>query len=88
MFPEDWKLAKVSPTHKTGERRDQSNYRPISVLSTIGRIFEKVVYEKLCECLSRNNILDPRLSGFRSLHSTVTVLLDLTNQWCFNTDRG
>ena len=84
----DWKLAKVSPIYKTGERIDPNNYRPISVLSTIARIFEKVIYEQLYDYLSRKNILDPRQSGFRSLHSTVTALLDVTNQWCFNIDRG
>ena len=88
VFPVDWKLAKVSPIYKTGERIDPNNYRPISVLSTIARIFEKVMYEQFYDYLSRKNILDPRQSGFRSLHSTVTALLDLTNQWCFNIDRG
>ena len=47
VFPVDWKLAKVSPIYKTGERIDPNNYRPISVLSTIARIFEKVIYEQL-----------------------------------------
>ena len=88
VFPVDWKLAEVSPIYKTGERIDPNNYRPISVLSTIARIFEKVMYEQFYDYLSRKNILDPRQSGFRSLHSTVTALLDLTNQWCFNIDRG
>ena len=35
-----------------------------------------------------NDILDQRQSDLRSLHSTVTALLDLTNQWCFNIDGG
>ena len=48
----DWKLAKVSPIYKTGERIDPNNYRPISVLSTIARIFEKVIYEQLYDYLS------------------------------------
>ena len=88
VYPVDWKLAKVSPIYKTGERIDPNNYRPISVLSTIARIFEKIIYEQFYDYLNRKNILDPRQSGFRSFHSTVTALLDLTNQWCFNIDRG
>ena len=87
-YPDDWKLAKVSPVFKAGERNDPNNYRPISILSTISRVFEKLVYEQIYNYLTKNNLLDSRQSGFRSLHSTVTVLLDLTNQWCFNIDRG
>ena len=66
-------VAKVSPIHKTGERNDANNHRPISVLPTMPRIFEKLIYEQLYDYLSKNDILDSRQSGFRSLHSTGTA---------------
>ena len=58
------------------------------MLSAISRVFEKHVYEQIYHYLSANDILDPRQSGFSSFHSTVTALLDLTNQWWFNIDSG
>ena len=42
-FPDEWKLAKVSPVFKVGERKDPNNYRPISVLSTTSTVFGKLV---------------------------------------------
>ena len=63
-------------------------FHMISILSTISRVFEKLVYEQIYNYSTKNNLLDSRQSRFRSLHSTVTALLDLTNQWCFNIDRG
>lgn len=88
VFPVDWKRAKVSPIYKSGEKSDSNNYRPISVISTIARIFERLIYVQLYSYLTDNNLLNSRQSGFRSLHSTVTSLLDLTNQWYFNIDCG
>lgn len=87
-FASDWKIAKVFPLHKSGERDDANNYRPISVLSTIARLFERLMYDQLYSYLTEYDLIDTRQSGFRSLHSTLTALLDMSNQWCFNIDRG
>ena len=87
-FPDDLKIGKILPIFKSGERNDANNYRPISVLSCISRIFERLIYEQFYSYLVNNSLLNPRQSGFRSLHSTVTALLDLSNEWCFNIDRG
>ena len=45
-FPDDWKVAKVFPVFKSGERYDPNIFRPISVLPTIARVFERSVYEQ------------------------------------------
>ena len=87
-FTNDWKLAKVVPIFKQGDRSDMNNYRPISVISAIAKVFERIVYNQLSSYLSENNILSKYQSGFRSFHSTVTALLEATDNWAFNIDRG
>ena len=87
-FPDERKLAKVSPVFKVGERKDPNNYRPISVYIH-GLWKASLKYEQIDHYLITNDILDQRQSGLRSLHSTVTALLhstvtallDLTNRW-------
>ena len=87
IVPNDWKIARVSPIFKPGDRCDSNNYRPISVISAVVRIFEKPMFDQLENYLTTNNLLNHRQSGFRSLFSTATALLDLTNEWCFNIHR-
>ena len=70
-FPDDWKLVKVTPIFKQGDRSDMNNYRPISVISAVAKVFERIVYNQLSSYLSENNILSQYQSGFRSFHSTV-----------------
>ena len=65
-----------------------NKYRPISVISAIAKVFERLVYNQLSSYLSENNILLKYQSGFRSFHSTVTALLEATDNWAFNIDRG
>ena len=43
VFSQDWKIARVSPIYKAGDKRDRDNYRPISVLSTVVGLFEKII---------------------------------------------
>ena len=79
IFPDDWKSARVTPLFKHCERSDIDNYRPISVISIIGKVFERIIYNQLFAYLSDHNILSRHQSGFRALHSTVTDLLEATD---------
>ena len=74
IYPSDWKLAKVTPIFKTGSKTDLNNYRPISVIPVVAKIFEKIIYGQLYN-LNINDLLTSCQSGFRSLHSTLTALL-------------
>ena len=51
-------------------------------------MFERIVYDQLYNFLTNEDIISNHQSGFRSLHSTVTALLEATDDWAFNIDRG
>ena len=88
IYPSDWKLAKVTPIFKNGSKTDLNNYRPISVIPAVAKIFEKIIYDQLYNYLNVNDLLTSCQSGFRSLHSTLTALLETSNNWCVNVGKG
>lgn len=88
IFPQDWKMAKVTPIHKSGDKSKAENYRPISVLSIVSKIVERSVHDQLYTYLMSNNILHPSQSGFRKHHSTTTTLLDVQDFILSNMDKG
>ena len=57
IFPDDWKLAKVTSVFKDGNRNICGNYKPISVISVVAKVFEKLVYRQLKSFMTNNNIL-------------------------------
>ena len=70
IFPDSLKFAKIIPIYKKGEPTDLSNYRPISLLPTTSKIFERIIYIQLQEYLNRNNLFAEQQYGFRPNHST------------------
>jgi len=76
QFPDGLKIARVTPIHKAGDKTNISNYRPISILPTLSKIFEKVVYYQLYSYLDRYNILTNCQYGFRNRKSTTQALLN------------
>ena len=81
IFPDIWKISRVAPIYKEGDKSEKSNYRPISVLPVISRLFERLVYDQLYQHLNSNNLLAKEQSGFRKLHSTLTCLIKSTDEW-------
>ena len=88
IFPDELKMAKVTPIYKEGDKSNCGNYRPISVLPVVAKILEKLICDQLREFLNENNIISKQQSGFRKLHSTETSLLQTTDKWLMNIDKG
>ena len=78
VFPDSLKLAKVIPLYKKGCTKSCKNYRPISILSTFSKLFEKAANQQIKKYLEMNNILTEHQYGFRSNRSTVDALINLT----------
>ena len=87
-LPSDWKQAKVSPIHKGGDRTDKNNYRPISVISVVMKILERIVHDQLQQHFVKYNLLAPQQSGFRKGHSTDTVLSYFSDYLLKHMDQG
>ncbi|PNF17558.1 hypothetical protein B7P43_G15556, partial [Cryptotermes secundus] len=78
-FPQRLKYAVMKPLFKKGERKCISNYRPISILTSFSKVFEKVMYNRLLEHLNSNNILVKEQFGFRKDLTTEKATYELTN---------
>ena len=70
-FPDELKCARVTPLFKSGNRNLMSNYRPISILPTLSKIFEKLIHVRIYQFLEENQVLYSYQFGFRKAHSTV-----------------
>ena len=88
QFPNKLKMAKVFPIFKSGNKTDPSNYRPISILPTSSKIFEKHVNKHLMSYLNKYKLIHECQSGFRHKHSCQTALVKLIDQWMNCIDHG
>ena len=86
-FPDVLKLAKVCPIYKKNEIDECENYRPISLLSNIGKIFEKVMYKRIWNFLNEFDIIFEKQFGFRKKHSTNHALLSIVEDIRKNLDK-
>jgi hypothetical protein len=73
VFPETWKSGNIIPIYKKGERADVKNYRPICLLSTMAKLFESLVLDKIMPHIAK--VINPKQHGFLPAKSTLTNLL-------------
>ena len=79
-FPNLLKFANVTPVFKKGDNLDYNNYRPISLISNIGKLIEKIVHKRLYSFLEKNSLLFKLEYGFRNKLPTNHALIDITNR--------
>ena len=87
-FPTQYKEANVCPVLKKGDTSIVSNYRPISLLNSESKVFERLVFKYLCNHLQDNNLLSSLQSGFIPGDSTTNQLTFLYNTFCQALDSG
>ena len=75
VFPNELKIALVSPLYKAKDPMIFSNYRPISLLPLFSKILEKLMYNRLLSFLNKCNVINKNQFGFRNNHSTYMALL-------------
>jgi len=75
IFPSSLKTAKVLPIYKNGEKRLFKNYRPISILSSLSKLFEKIAAKQILKFINLQNLLSPSQFGFEAGNSTESTLL-------------
>ena len=78
-FPDNLKLADITPVFKKKDPLNKENYRPVSVLPDISKIFEKLMQKQINDYIS--NFLSPYLCGYRKGFSTQLALLSLIEKW-------
>ena len=79
IVPEEIKLAKIVPIYKSKDPTYFINYRQISLLPSMSKVLEKVIYKRLYSYISVNKILYHSQYGFRSNHSTTYAVSELTS---------
>ena len=80
MFPDRLKIAKIKPIYKKDDPHLPDNYRPISLLPAISKVFEKVAYIQVYKYFTDNKLFYKSQYGFRQLHSTELAALEITDR--------
>ena len=78
IFPNTLKIGKIRPLFKAGDKKLASNYRPITILPTLSKIFEKLVFSRMYNFLNKFGLLHSCQFGFRKLHNTSHALSAMT----------
>ena len=87
-FPNEWKCAIVTPLFKKGPMDECDNYRGISVLPPVSKVFEKILASRITKHFEDNNLFTSQQHGFRANHSCETALQSILDEWKSLIDDG
>ena len=79
-FPYIWKRSTIIPVHNKNDKQLVKNYHPISLLLIFGKIFEKIIFNKIYQFLLEERLLNPNKSGFRPSDFCINELLAITHE--------
>ena len=89
IFPNTWKIANVKPIFKNkGSPSNPTNYRPISLLSCMSKILQKIVFNNIYKHICENQLITDKQSGYRPEHNTQLQLIYLTHNLYKTLDSG
>jgi hypothetical protein len=79
-FLAEWRISKIIPVAKISDPLEPNkDYRTISILHSLSKALELVMHDQIVDCIKSHNLLSPYQSGFHAGHSTVTALLNITD---------
>ena len=88
IFPDSFKIAQVIPLFKGGTRESPDSYRPISLLPAIGKVFEKIIANRITHFFDRYKLFSPCQLGFRAKLSTEYAVQDIYEKLLHNMDQS
>ena len=88
IFHSEPKIALVNPVYKKGDKHIFDNYRPISLLPALSKLFEKIVYNQLSEYFNKKKLFYKSQYGFRKHHSTEFACLEFIDRTLHELDKG
>ena len=88
IFPDKLKIAKVVPIYKSDDENIFNNYRPISILPALSKVFEKIVFNQTYTYFDDHNLFFGNQYGFREKHSTELAVLEVIYRITNQLDKG
>ena len=79
VFPDILKIARLTPIHKGGNKNQLINFRPLSILPIMSKIFERLMYTRLDSFITKFHILSDHQFGFRKDYNTETAIINFMN---------